>query len=350
MHGVVLSGLLLDTSATFVPFPRPFVSQSSHRLRRRPQNDVTGVVQHPRPMDAPSLQDSSGLGRPSAMRGAMWEELSAIDRRKDWAQLRDSFMNMIEGWFSAWIASDEANFDDQLAFALGRFDEGAALLRYFAIYSDFRECAEVNVLDLGSGNGGVALALANCPRYKVHTVDIVPNPHLRTLRKRLGMSLHSVVGTAHHLAFSSNAFDVVLILDTIEHIPAPKRMGREIMRILKPGGVCMVTTPPRLRYLFRPDPHFEIPGLLLLPNALQRQIVDRIYRRRILTPEGKRVRAYDVVHMFWHVREISRLFPAPKRVDVLYDSPLTLGSRYSRDWWRYRFREFFWDRILIYKQ
>ncbi|MCA1734107.1 MAG: hypothetical protein LC732_10960 [Acidobacteria bacterium] len=58
---------------------------------------------------------------------------------------------------------------------------------------------------------------------------------------------------------------------------------------------------------------------------------------------------YEVEHLFWHVREIVRLFPGPKRVESLFNNPLPYTSRLANAFWL-RFRNFVWDRIVIIKE
>jgi hypothetical protein len=131
------------------------------------------------------------------------------------------------------------------------------------------------------------------------------------------------------------------------------------MRVLRPGGVCLITTPARLAYAFRKDPHYGVRSLLLLPNGAQRFIVNRLLRRRVTSSTGGTYDAYDVEHTFWHAAEIARLFPGPKTVDVLYERPYRPPGRFSRYWirhpsvaieqLRYELRRFFFGHILVYK-
>lgn len=53
------------------------------------------------------------------------------------------------------------------------------------------------------------------------------------------------------LPFRSASFDLVLMLEVIEHLPDIPHSLREIARVLKPGGVAIVTTPNRLNVISR---------------------------------------------------------------------------------------------------
>lgn len=50
----------------------------------------------------------------------------------------------------------------------------------------------------------------------------------------------NVIGNAHKLPFKSNTFDLILSQAVLEHVEDPIQVGREIQRILKPGGVVYV--------------------------------------------------------------------------------------------------------------
>lgn len=45
------------------------------------------------------------------------------------------------------------------------------------------------------------------------------------------------------LSYSDNSFDIVLHSETLEHIVDPKKAIEECMRVLRPGGYCIFTTP-----------------------------------------------------------------------------------------------------------
>ena len=279
------------------------------------------------------------------MRGPMWDDIAALPLLFPWEELRGRFIDAVHDDFARWVSPDQSHFREQLLFAVGRFDEGAALLRYFALQGIAARSARV--LDVGAGNGGVALALANCTRFSVHTLDIVPNNELMALRRALRLPVRPVVASGAAIPLADESLDIVLLIDTLEHLPDPRATGAEIMRVLRRGGFCYITTPARVPHLLRADPHYGIRGLALFPNGVQRFIVDRIYRR---------VPRYDVEHLFWHSAEVARMFPDPKRVEVLfsrnYSPPMSFRHATGaerREWIAHRLRGFFFDRIVIHK-
>ena len=50
-------------------------------------------------------------------------------------------------------------------------------------------------------------------------------------------------GTLEQAGFESGSFDVVTLMDVIEHVPEPQHLLIEIHRILRPGGVVFLITP-----------------------------------------------------------------------------------------------------------
>ena len=52
-----------------------------------------------------------------------------------------------------------------------------------------------------------------------------------------------VMADAQQLPFGADSFDAVIATAIIEHVPQPHRFVQEIQRVLKPAGVCVLTTP-----------------------------------------------------------------------------------------------------------
>lgn len=168
--------------------------------------------------------------------------------------------------------------------------------------------ARTRILDLGAGNGAVELALAADSSLVPISVDRLWNGVGAAVHRRARAPFLRVVAAAEALPFRSAAFDAVLSLETVEHLEAPREAGREVARVLRPGGPILLTTPPRWRYALRPDPHFGIRGLAVLPPRLQRSVAAR---RGFAEPH------HYVHRLYGSVPEVARLFPGCTLARVL---------------------------------
>ncbi len=53
------------------------------------------------------------------------------------------------------------------------------------------------------------------------------------------------VGDAERLGYKDDSFDIVVCTEVLEHLPNPNETLKEIHRVLKLGGVAIITTPNR---------------------------------------------------------------------------------------------------------
>jgi len=234
------------------------------------------------------------------------------------------------------VARDARHYESNVAFARQRFQEGVELA---AAFHDKYNGRPLHILDLGAGTGGVSAALAADGKHRVVAIDVVANEDLRKLRS--AVRVEQVIGTADALPFENESFDIVLCLETIEHLPDARTSAREMMRVLRSGGQVMITTPARLRFLTKPDPHYQVRGLALLPDALQRKVV---------VEKLKLTDSYDVQHLFWTAGGMIRMFPNRGRVETLVAIPWPGRPRNVKEILWKVFRRLLWDRIVIYKQ
>jgi hypothetical protein len=105
------------------------------------------------------------------------------------------------------------------------------------------------------------------------------------------------------------SFDLVLLIDVLEHVRERRPMGRRSCGCSSAGGIAFITTPARLRYFNRPDPHYGVRACSRCRTSRSGSSSTAILGMRTATTQGTSVPAYDVEHTFWHYREIARLFP-----------------------------------------
>ena len=93
------------------------------------------------------------------------------------------------------------------------------------------------VLDMGSGAGNMAHHLA----HYGHVVGLDYNA--RPLAVASQRVLDACQGFGDEAPFADDSFDLVALLDTVEHIPNELGVFSECRRVLKPGGKLIVTVP-----------------------------------------------------------------------------------------------------------
>lgn len=96
------------------------------------------------------------------------------------------------------------------------------------------------ILDIGCGTGETLSFLKKVfPKAKLYGVDV----SRRAVRYTKDHGHQSKYATALRLPFPSASFSAVLLLDVIEHIKNDIAVIKEVKRVLKPGGVIIITVP-----------------------------------------------------------------------------------------------------------
>jgi len=107
--------------------------------------------------------------------------------------------------------------------------------------------------DLGGGAGEFSILVRN-QGYEVTLVDSDPR-NLANVQRHGIEGIHADLNTPLD-SFHNNQFAGVSLVEVIEHVPRAEQLATEALRILRPGGVLLLSTPnavwwrERLRILF----------------------------------------------------------------------------------------------------
>jgi len=94
---------------------------------------------------------------------------------------------------------------------------------------------ETKILDVGCGGGFLSNFLA--PEIKeVHAIDISGESIKVAKKYDTTGKVKYLTGDASELPYEDNSFDVVCLMDMLEHVENPAEVIKEGGRVLKPGG------------------------------------------------------------------------------------------------------------------
>jgi ubiquinone/menaquinone biosynthesis C-methylase UbiE len=192
---------------------------------------------------------------------------------------------------------------------------------------------EAEVLDVGSGLGGIAIAVAKICR---NAIGVEPDEECTKLARRRAAEMgrtnvEFIHGAGESLAIRTASVDLIIMNDVIEHFDRPASAIAEAARVLKPGGHVYVLAPNRHSLAVTlSDPHYGLPLVVWLPRRLR----DSWVRARGLGPH------YDG-NWFPSMSGLIRAF-AECKIDLvpvgMFDSQGSVSSRgkFFRRWfWGY---------------
>ncbi len=99
------------------------------------------------------------------------------------------------------------------------------------------------ILDIGTGYGVYRSHLLSKSACYIG-IDVDESGLKRAQEDDRGADL--VLMSAEHLAFKDDLFDIVLLIEVLEHVKDDRKALEEIHRVLKPGGLAILTAPNKL--------------------------------------------------------------------------------------------------------
>jgi SAM-dependent methyltransferase len=136
-------------------------------------------------------------------------------------------------------------------------------------------------LDLGFGDGVFLAALSETSKLRCTGAD----PHRQSVERLRSVApalpvVRLEVGSP--LPFDDESFDSVSLLDVLEHCPDEPELLHEVFRILRPGGLLVVTV-PRLHLFSWLDPdNFKFSTPRLHRRVYTARFGEDVYRERFL--------------------------------------------------------------------
>lgn len=173
---------------------------------------------------------------------------------------------------------------------------------------------EMDVLDIGSGYGHTALALAQKVR---RVVGVEPAPGLVAEAKaelvaRKVANVEFVHGAIEEFE-SEEKFDLVILDNVYEHLPDQEKAMRRIVSVMRPGSVLYILTPNKLWPI---EVHYRLPFLSYLPIRLANAYLRLTGRGTDYTDASFAPTYNGVRRMFARFPELKWQFALPARVDL----------------------------------
>jgi SAM-dependent methyltransferase len=155
------------------------------------------------------------------------------------------------------------------------------------------ESGHARILEIGGGRSGLARLLY--PDAEVVTLDLD-----FALRDSGSAASAFVCGDARRLPFPDSVFDAVTLFDVLEHIQDDRIAAREALRVTRPNGVVLVSTP-------NADWHYPYYRFL----------------KSVCPPEAELMASWGHVRRGYDAADLAALFGASPERSATFINPVT---------------------------
>ena len=214
----------------------------------------------------------------------------------------------------AWLDHEHPNYE---RWRKGRElrHERASVVKEIISTSVF--CENLDILDLGSGEGGTSALLSENNDVVSYDLSL-----LRLKRQQSAYSGYPLInGCAEILPFRHSSFDLVILQDVIEHIEKTDLFIHELSRILRNNGFVYISTPNRNSFFnIVSDPHWGMPMLALFNRTRIKKYFLRFFRKSELS-RNDIARLLSLRQLKYLFREYELNLKTKEAVDVLDRNP-----------------------------
>jgi 2-polyprenyl-3-methyl-5-hydroxy-6-metoxy-1,4-benzoquinol methylase len=158
--------------------------------------------------------------------------------------------------------------EKQIRMLLGRktrkmIERRSASDEFRELEADVRTLAARRILEVGSGEGGVSMALASRhPTARIEAVEVAAtNVRIaRRLNRFPNLTVHQGLAEEVDRLFPADAFDLVFSFHMMEHVPDVDVTIAALARVLRAGGRCCFSVPMLELSVRGPIPEFVPEG------------------------------------------------------------------------------------------
>ncbi|HSW47134.1 MAG TPA: class I SAM-dependent methyltransferase [Phycisphaerae bacterium] len=143
----------------------------------------------------------------------------------------------VEGWNDDFARENDIDRYYDASGCLIRWIESrrlAAIRRMAHAHPDDR------ILEVGCGGGHVLRMFSHCD---LTGIDVSGEMLAKARRNLAGCRVNLLKGQMHELDLPAGGFDTIICTEVLEHVVDPEGILEQIGRLLRPGGVAVVTFP-----------------------------------------------------------------------------------------------------------
>jgi GT2 family glycosyltransferase/SAM-dependent methyltransferase len=166
-----------------------------------------------------------------------------------------------------------------------------------AVHTVAPDLAFRRILEVGGGQSGLTAMLY--PQAEVTNIDL-EGAFADSPLNRDNPRIRFVQGDATDLPFEDESFDAVTMFDLLEHVPDDAKAVAEALRVLRPGGFVLVSSP---------NERWRFPYYRLL--------------RPVCPTDEDMIKEWGHVRRGYSLRDLELLFGAPPAATATFITPVT---------------------------